>query len=302
MYEYNKQLKKKSMPGKTIQRFCICKYTPKKLKCISPIDGSIVTTLTGIDSQVTIDGSVTPEGTPPYPGRDGIYEFLDGYKKGHIVNQLLGGKGIPVNLFPFSAGTNSWHEKHIEHGAKQAYINYLNNHQEGETYSYHCWLTGEAIRKSCLDYPKEVDNIEIHGEYHINTPGSKPKSIHTSRSSSYVFDPDFDGSRIPISLGPSMYRQRVSDEKARISKRLAGLNILDSSAYKALTMMYGTNITQTDLLYVATCISHMLDIHIDRDARRQKKALIAWFVENWPSIEPIFGAFAPKLYEAQDSI
>lgn len=195
MFEFQKKPEKKlqnkkTASSKTIQRQSACHYTPHTLKCY--IDDETTTTNTvGINSEVYIDGGGVTTGSAPYDGRDGIYYYLDGYKKGHIVNQDLGGDGVASNLFPFSAGTNANHYTAIERYAKGAYSAFLNNHRPDERFYYHCWLTGDAISDEPLGSPEEVDDIEIHGEWRIVDSANHWRNVNDINHRVEDPDPDY---------------------------------------------------------------------------------------------------------------
>lgn len=81
------------------------------------------------------------------------------------------------------------------------------------------------------------------------------------------------------------------EEKKRIRKRIANFDQNKSEAWKVLSIMYGDQIRQDELISIAEFVSAELNLYIDRDAKRRKCILIKWFDENWSKIGPLFQIF-----------
>lgn len=88
------------------------------------------------------------------------------------------------------------------------------------------------------------------------------------------------------SLSNPVQKISVQREKDRISQRLGNFNPKDNEVWRFLTLRFGQNIKQQELLSIADVLSKNAGIKLDRDAKRRKSVLIKWFEENWQQIKP----------------
>jgi hypothetical protein len=81
----------------------------------------------------------------------------------------------------------------------------------------------------------------------------------------------------------------VSEERKRIQRRIGGFRWRSSHAWHYLSILFGPQVSQEELLSIAVILAAQLNLRLDRDARRRKVVMIKWFQENWIRLEPVLG-------------
>jgi hypothetical protein len=84
----------------------------------------------------------------------------------------------------------------------------------------------------------------------------------------------------------------VSQERVRVGHRVMGFNWRQSNAWLLLRSFYGSDLTQAELVAIASVLAARANIRLDRDARRRKAVMVKWFDENWASVCPLLHAVA----------
>jgi hypothetical protein len=79
----------------------------------------------------------------------------------------------------------------------------------------------------------------------------------------------------------------ASEEHARVQRRVSGFDWRLSYAWAHLSYNFGPKLSQNELVSIAELMAGMLQIKVDRDARRRKPVMIKWFEENWRQIRPL---------------
>ena len=79
----------------------------------------------------------------------------------------------------------------------------------------------------------------------------------------------------------------LSDERARVEKRVAGFVYRKSPVWKHLCQHYGPKLRQEELVSIADVLCDKLNIKLDRDARRRKVVIVKWFEEHWHQVQHI---------------
>lgn len=99
-------------------------------------------------------------------------------------------------------------------------------------------------------------------------------------------------SEVPMEMNSNSGKTKIKIRKARgtgrdarrIKDRLNGFQISTSEAYITITQCFSKNITMSDLLIIAKILAQTFKIHLDRDAKRDKRVLFKWFQEKWEII------------------
>ena len=79
----------------------------------------------------------------------------------------------------------------------------------------------------------------------------------------------------------------LSDERARVEKRVAGFAYRKSPVWKHLCHCYGPKLRQEELVSIADLLCAKLNIKLDRDARRRKVVIVKWFEEHWHQVQHV---------------
>ena len=124
---------------------------------------------------------------------------------------------------------------------------------------------GESGRKAKLDF--SAQNPNILGLMQVGGP--------VLRSVNEVEPTD----RKPKERSPS---------RTALEERLRDFVYKESAAWREISMRYGDELTQSELLCIAKVIGTNLGIIVDREAKRRKNVLIKWFDENLEVILPFF--------------
>jgi hypothetical protein len=66
-----------------------------------------------------------------------------------------------------------------------------------------------------------------------------------------------------------------------------GFHWKQSLVWAHLNYLYGPKLSQDELISIGELVAQMLQIKLDRDARRRKPVMIKWFEENWCKIQPL---------------
>ena len=84
-----------------------------------------------------------------------------------------------------------------------------------------------------------------------------------------------------------LYQRRTSSEteRIRVLNRLNGFGFQNSPAWSIITSRWGDNLSQTELLGIATILSFKTGLKVDREAKRRKDVLVKWFDENLPILK-----------------
>lgn len=77
----------------------------------------------------------------------------------------------------------------------------------------------------------------------------------------------------------------AGNDAKRVALRLQSFNIKESLAYKKISSHFKSGISHSELKRVAEILSENLNLHLDRDAKRDNRVLIKWFDENWYILE-----------------
>jgi hypothetical protein len=85
----------------------------------------------------------------------------------------------------------------------------------------------------------------------------------------------------------NVQRRSISEERARIQRRVSGFDWANSLIWAHLQHAFGPRLNQNELVSIAELVSQRLRIKLDRDARRRKAVMIKWFHENWQFILPV---------------
>lgn len=89
-------------------------------------------------------------------------------------------------------------------------------------------------------------------------------------------------------LDPQLKAIKV--ERDRVYRRLKDFDVKGNRAWKEITSRYGTKLSHSELLAIATVISKCDNIKLDREAKRRKEVLIKWFDENIDRCIPYFNS------------
>jgi hypothetical protein len=79
----------------------------------------------------------------------------------------------------------------------------------------------------------------------------------------------------------------VSEERARVQRRVGGFNWRGSRAWAHLSYIYGPKLSQDELVSIAELVTQALPIKLDRDVRHRKVVMVKWFEENWMQIHSL---------------
>ena len=98
--------------------------------------------------------------------------------------------------------------------------------------------------------------------------------------------------KTPDQSNPS--KQKKSDkvkrghglEARRVNQRLKGFDLDQSKEWGILKKKFSSGITHNELKSIAQIVCLKSNIKLDREASRDNRVLIKWFVENWHTIEP----------------
>ena len=95
-------------------------------------------------------------------------------------------------------------------------------------------------------------------------------------------------------ISPLKTSVQQSPEVERVGNRLAGFSWKNANSWKQISKLFGDDIKQITLRNIAEDLSHKLDVHLDRDAKRRKCVLIKWFDENWNRISSLIENYSIK--------
>jgi hypothetical protein len=79
----------------------------------------------------------------------------------------------------------------------------------------------------------------------------------------------------------------ISAELGRIQRRLDGFDWHESNVWSFLCWIFGSTLSQDELISIAGLVVVPLKIKLDRNAKRRKAVRIKWFEENWTEIQPM---------------
>jgi hypothetical protein len=79
-------------------------------------------------------------------------------------------------------------------------------------------------------------------------------------------------------------RNTGNQERCRVAARLGSFHSKSSTAWAEIVKRFGDGLNQTELLSIAQVLGWMLDIRVDREAKRRKEVLVKWFDEHWSAI------------------
>ena len=76
-------------------------------------------------------------------------------------------------------------------------------------------------------------------------------------------------------------------EAQKVLLKLNGFNFETSKAWQLIQLRYSSGITQNELKSIALVVSHLTNIALDRDTKRDFKLLVKWFDDNFEVVCPI---------------
>ena len=90
--------------------------------------------------------------------------------------------------------------------------------------------------------------------------------------------------------GSALYQRRSSSEteRIRVINRLNGFGFQNSPSWSIISSRWGDNLSQTELLGIATILCTKTGLKVDREAKRRKDVLVKWFDENFHIIQRYF--------------
>jgi hypothetical protein len=101
--------------------------------------------------------------------------------------------------------------------------------------------------------------------------------------------------RPPAANGQSPRKVRMrrgeGPEAQRVVNRLAGFDLGQSAAWKAIVDQFTIGVTHAELKSIAQVVCGLTRLQIDQDPTRDNRVLIKWFSENWDAIGPVMQAF-----------
>ncbi|KAH0794289.1 hypothetical protein GPJ56_001892 [Histomonas meleagridis] len=77
-------------------------------------------------------------------------------------------------------------------------------------------------------------------------------------------------------------------------------DVYETEVYKTIKKKFSSGITQKELKLVAQIICSKTSLKLDREASRDKRVLIKWFIEHWDEIEPHIEHIS--IYDENDNI
>lgn len=208
---------------------------------------------TGANGQDTLRAKLPKVGTGKGASRNG-------YIRGHLLNDNLGGPGKPENLYPITGHANSVHHSQVEKPLKEL-VN------DSHYWVYYKVTVNEIAAK--LDDPNPVNNkvdADFHCEaYILRTDGTKSKPIKTTISSRYRQDATASDE---FTLTPDEHSvQTLSGPDALLSSRRSDrAYIIDESLFDKLRRVRNTKgwskINQTLLSVSGIAGAHLSTLQV----------------------------------------
>jgi hypothetical protein len=75
-------------------------------------------------------------------------------------------------------------------------------------------------------------------------------------------------------------------EAQRVTARIAGFDLEQSEAWKAIVDQFTVGVTHAELKSIADVLCNLTGLKLDRDAQRDNRVLIKWYQENWDALQP----------------
>ena len=123
---------------------------------------------------------------------------------------------------------------------------------------------------------KEVNIIEVNNGLDIN---SQESSRRNRKKNASILEIEVLGEKKKIKRGQG-------SDAHRINERIKNFDPRHSPACRKINKKFGLGIIHEELKVVAEFLCQKLNLVLDRDAKRDNRALRKWYDENWDQIAP----------------